>query len=454
MSSIDDIVQRLDRLEQKNKENFLQIEKRLTSLESSDEDVETDDVEERIKEIEDLQMLLELENISIKEQLEDKGVKDPVMKSSSNSKINELKKRVDELEKKSPGFLKSKNNFKPIKRKLSSLEERINKLSLNKPDKLKKRVDSLEKMVKDSGPKDTDLSPIRERINDLEERISSMNGSNVSLDEKELNELKEKIDGMESKDFSEAERIARENEKRISKLKESINQNGSEGGDFSKLRDDISNLKKRFNETEGGRVDVNTDEIENKIEKNREMINQVFDKIKKVKDNKNLDLKSKVDKLEKRVSSMPRKITSKDDTGPEKIREEMNKKIQGLRREIEKVSNKPPSSKLSQEKLERLVEKKINSDLLEFSKTLDKKLESHVDKMDINKIHSRLNNIQRQMDSVPTGEEINNLEQQIRQVRSPNLSPLISRINDLDEEIQRLDSIMQNLGNRVPTVLE
>ena len=92
---LEDIDERLQRLEDRMRVNFFDIEKRLTNLESGASD-EISELKERIAELEDLQMLLELENTKLKENL---GVGSEEIITKPHG-IEELEKRISTLEEK------------------------------------------------------------------------------------------------------------------------------------------------------------------------------------------------------------------------------------------------------------------------------------------------------------------------------------------------------------------
>src|SRR3989338_2779063 len=95
MAKAAELEQRLSNLEDKIKRNFFEVEKRLSSIEVSPKNVE-----ERVKEVEDLQMLSQLEIMKLKEGERQQPIQAQtvVVPPDTEKKIIDLLHRVDALE--------------------------------------------------------------------------------------------------------------------------------------------------------------------------------------------------------------------------------------------------------------------------------------------------------------------------------------------------------------------
>jgi hypothetical protein len=154
------IEERLDRLENKMKVGFFEVEKKLVKLETSS----SASMDERVQELEDLLLLLQLDNMRLKEKV-----------SSTDTTQPDIGERVSSmgLSEEVPSNIESRLN--QIENKISSLKTGGNEFSEERLDETEKRLSSVEKIYKE-------VSNIRDRLNMLDEMVS-MRG-NVSGMEK------------------------------------------------------------------------------------------------------------------------------------------------------------------------------------------------------------------------------------------------------------------------------
>lgn len=152
-----EIYEKLKALENKLNTSLLEIEKRFVVLEEHS----PEKLEERIKELEDLQMLNDLEIIKIKEKLKDMEVKED---SKKDVDFEELRKLKDEIEDTLKKRIIIEKKFKEIEEKLKGIElfsrhelkeEKIKSMS-RQIYMLRKRIDSIENIK--NGLEETRLS--------------------------------------------------------------------------------------------------------------------------------------------------------------------------------------------------------------------------------------------------------------------------------------------------------
>ena len=127
--------ERLAKLEEKLKENFLEIEKRLVTLESKPLDFES-----RVNEVEDLQMLAQLDIVKIKQKEEDQSISLAI-----EEKLTHIAERVDDVEAKlsrSDGLGANLSKMEQYKREMDQLKTELNEVVLRKESVLKKSLDA------------------------------------------------------------------------------------------------------------------------------------------------------------------------------------------------------------------------------------------------------------------------------------------------------------------------
>jgi DNA anti-recombination protein RmuC len=133
-----DLEERVARLEERFKLNFLEIEKRLAGL---PEEADSKKLEEHIKEIEDLLLYVEVENTKIKEMIAES---DPVLKqigfSHSLKQPDNISKKLSSIEKRINSFeaeLHKKEFYRAVEKELAE--------NIQKRKQLEKMISELEK---------------------------------------------------------------------------------------------------------------------------------------------------------------------------------------------------------------------------------------------------------------------------------------------------------------------
>ncbi|MBI5347188.1 MAG: hypothetical protein HZB66_01115 [Candidatus Aenigmarchaeota archaeon] len=145
---IQEISERLDRLENRIKINFFEIEKKFAKISPEGGSEEMVALKERIQEIEDLQMYLELENIKLKEKMSDAG-------PSYSSDVEDRLKRIEE---KSGGHVVVHDKKVPenVISQIEQLKEDMGRIGSSKEMReavnlLGNRMDAVENMVDQLG---------------------------------------------------------------------------------------------------------------------------------------------------------------------------------------------------------------------------------------------------------------------------------------------------------------
>jgi len=372
MVTLQDIDERLRRLEDRTKINFFEIEKRLSKLESGGEPDEILELKERIAELEDLQMLLELENTKLKEAL---GVENVLTNPPVTG--GELEKRISEIEK-----------------KISYLEK--------------------------SGPLPSiDISEIENKIvHDLEKRM----GRPVS------NELEKKVN----------EELAEINE-----LKNSIHSIIDK-----KINSRLEQIEKRIDEIRR----TNEESIRKDVEERLEEMRRDLDKIKVEEIAKHeSSLNEKIDELSKRINSLEFIAKEKTDIG--NIEKRLSRFENSIRKEI--------ISEIRKEVDRQRVGIDFEERLLRLRKEIRKELEKDVERMAIKFLADKLNKfakaIDKRMPNYVTVDEyrkdIHYLDEKLNKIKSPDLSELINRINELDRRIREISLHIKGVS-KAPIIIE
>ena len=136
---IKEIIDSLKRLEEKGKINFFEIEKRLSTIESKLESSMPENFNERLQEIEDLILLMQLENIKMKES-HVSGIyeHETEIEPKAEPAASRLEERISELEEKigaasdsagaSEEMISKLKNAEVFVKELSSIDKRISGL--------------------------------------------------------------------------------------------------------------------------------------------------------------------------------------------------------------------------------------------------------------------------------------------------------------------------------------
>ncbi len=171
-----EITERLDRLENKMKVNFFEIEKRFAKISPDSGNDDIDQLKDRLQELEDLQMYLELENMKLKEKIGDSS---PFYSADIEERIKKLESQsgshVVVHDKKVPESVMSQ--IEDIKEQLSrmgsskELREAVNLID-KRMDAVESAVDQLGDLIKSS--EQVSMTKSLEEVRRIRDEISSV----------------------------------------------------------------------------------------------------------------------------------------------------------------------------------------------------------------------------------------------------------------------------------------
>ncbi len=473
------------------------IESRLSRLEENISTVALEEFRERMKELEDLQMLLQAEMLQLRHKVLGevsavfpKGLKERVdeieriIKEGVPVKVSEdLEKRVKRLEeiadvKKVEELLKKireeveragkakvvlkREELDKLREKLRGFEDKLNELA--------DEINILRKAVEESGKILTEpaLKSYIERMNKLRSKIASETEHVKEIREellgllKEAREIKEKVEEFENeltkgeallaKIRANLERCSAESEKleALKKTIETIVKSREE--EFSSLRDEIKRAISRLKEL-----------IESEIKRSEALREEISLKLEKLKVKKGeLDaMKSDLEAMKNALQAIKGEIAS------------ISASLLETKRKWEELDN--TMSKLSEKSLQNRneIERLIKSDL-DLVKRLDslsnelKKLEGLIEKrlktLD-EKIDAKINKALRDFSSFLEKrfifkEELKDLERRIASevselvTKRTLITPLLERIEEMERRIEELKSATEEFSRKVPVVVE
>ena len=273
----------LANIEERIKSKFFEMEKRLASLESA----KSESTEERIKEVEDLQMLSQLEIMKTKEAIQampEQRVSQPQAQSSdAERKINDLLQRMDGLESQKMTDKGASYFISKIVKEKKEIENEFDRLrSLKKDfDLILREKDEISQRVADSELNLEKVDAFYSKMKTIEERVS------VEVDKiyNRMKSIEERID--ESIDRTGAvkksieNRISSVEEKfkirsdKLESLRESLNARLALVDD--KIRD-LDSFRKMIGDVDTFRSGMEEEAIERiALEKNLQDLNKRFD---------------------------------------------------------------------------------------------------------------------------------------------------------------------------------
>ena len=313
-----DIEDRLNYLENKNKVNFFNVEKRLTNLESTSSQEAFDKLNDRIQELEDLLLLLQLESTKIKEKISG-GTGLELLKATN------VEERLSRLEEHPPSGTIVKELPEEVQNRLDEIEEKLSSLGEVKvPTDIDSRFSEMEERI--SALKDRRSPDLEMRLNRLEEEMGKKTTVIEEVPEsleKKLRELEEDLHSLKQEDhIKELKREFEEDldkiEKRISHVKgqtiikevpEDIKEKLNEIEEKLSSKEEIpSNVVNRLNELEqklSSRAEVST-EIPNNIENRLSELEQKITFLRGAKEAVTIpeDIKNELQSLKTRIKQM------------------------------------------------------------------------------------------------------------------------------------------------------
>lgn len=326
----------------------------------------TDELKERILEIEDLQMLLEAEMVKLKEYLLEKGEK---LDLTQEKKVKDLEKKV------------------------KALEEKVNSIGARgqTPEAVSEGI----------------LQKIEEKIKRL---------PRAGVDEERLKGIESKIEALKQVTIKRSQPetgagVVEGLKKDIALLKQSYQSDNKHIVEqLEKLATDIENLKKMYDFSKATISDIENlkkdmaglkDEIQTELKKDIIIESRRIDKTEKAVEQQLAEAQSKINKIEELVESSGKMLTKKGmDMFLEKIRAaraEMKKDYEELNRSREmvnqlimalgKIKDKADTADVTLQKAEasitrmQTIEEKVNNDIRELA-ALDKSIKEKFAKID------------------------------------------------------------------------
>jgi chromosome segregation ATPase len=333
METIED---RLSRIENRNKVNFFEIEKRLSAIESAKPDIEVNDINERMHELEDLILLLQVEISKLKDRLSGgPGIELP--------DLSEIEHKLDRLEGKisqSPSdALATEISVPDINERLNSIEHEIEllkespvEINLEKPrhdinqninQDISRRLDSIEQEFES-------MKSLEELLVRLEDRMSELAASRpetsvVEMEERLSSRLENKIRDIENRPKESS--LPNDTERRLEYIENELKNLNDVKETIEREAANTASLEKRLMDV-GNAPAVSSNSIENlrsAIENQKAIIEDI---------NKNIEMKS-VKFLTRQLEEFA-KIMDKKIEGMEAPR--LDSRLHVLEQKIEKLS--------------------------------------------------------------------------------------------------------------------
>jgi len=266
-----DIEERMVRLENRMKTNFFEIEKRLVNLETSSPAA----LSERIQELEDLLLLLQLENMRTQEKISS-DITQPVIQT-------DLEERIRKLE-----LSKLPND---VGERLNHIEDKVSSLKTGEDEFLEGRLDEIENRLSATGKIYREISDIERRLGglektapfknvprDIESRLDGLSKSMSEEMDKRLLEINNKIDRIEVPSTREEKLILKSIEDRTDELEKNISLAVEESENISKTFESRLSLLERESRTSGAGLE-NIEKKLNSLERQLSLLDKDANKI-------------------------------------------------------------------------------------------------------------------------------------------------------------------------------
>ena len=389
-----------------------EIDSRLSRLEESVSHVAIEEFRERIKELEDLQMLLQAEMLQLRQKLFGEVEQLPIY--DIDKRLSELEKIIKEgvpvqvsedLEKRVERIEKIKD-VKEVAKKLEEFEKRISKLRPEKIDipelkklrevfsrievienkigkmeeKFEKEIKEIEDLVASSGKILTEpaMKKYIERLErvkkEIEDKVEEVNYLKEKLDEsiKEREDVVKKIEGLENA-IAQGDAI-------VAKLRAQAEQARAGVEKLETLRESIESvIKDRI-----GELEILKEDIYNKLNKTNERILAEIEKSEALRD----EMSAKSAIIEKRLSRMEN-IGKSFEKWKGEFASEIEKRFL-LRTEIEEIINRMKTEMGNVKSDVYATVNTINEQVRKEMENLRKKEREFVTKSDVGRICSEL----------------------------------------------------------------
>ena len=410
---LDELEEKLEKLEQTSPENI-------------------DELKHRILELEDLQMLLELENIRIKEYFAQRG-ETPIPSSASD--LAKLVKRVEKLEQKlgetkvavgpmvkgsgEDVYKKVDEAFKLVENEIGKMKDIIYTEIKKDINKQAIRLDQLENKFSNS------LKEIEEKISQLDDIIHE---SPKILTPKGLEKYLEKIKIMRDELDKDMAKI-KENSKKVSSFLEAL-----------KLIDE------KMEE-----ADIHTEKITSAIDKMKALEQRVKNEIEKLSDlsirmdKKTLEIDEKLEK----IYHTQAEVESTAKSFEERLKDNLSE-ISDLKQNIETKLSELSDKISSVERVEDRI-KERNEAMLSIERKMDELMSASMRKhQDIISIDKSVK--EREKNILENVENIKNIKSEIDKKIKLNDEKLSARIEKIEALRDNISAQMETLNNKIAEV--
>jgi len=378
-----DVEEALARVENRNKSNFLEIERRLVKMESGGTSGSADEATERVQEIEDLLLLIQVENTKMKEMLGGKELMEFDMRGVE-ARISEIETNLASLKGGTPIIASGISNAAmpaDLEERLHEMEEKIETAySKGLPAAGAEKMAEMKKQIDESYVKIIEFRKDMESLLKSKEDVSKAYSGSSDL--QKVSAMYTKIQQMESQ--------VRDDETRLAKTKEDIDKKvESIGVSIETIRKETETRMKNLDDMFKARIS-NMDfvkDIQNSLNKNiseiqnkfisKEEVYQRIDKIGKESEKKVIEIGDRIVPRLDNLEKIKEEVDVKAVYVEKKVKEmeeltKAFKQVEDLSRQVEEKSRKVAESETKIKEIEQLAERFKKTDLGAIKEMIDK----------------------------------------------------------------------------------
>jgi len=379
-----DVEEALARIENRNKSNFLEIERRLVKMETGGASGSGgDEATERIQEIEDLLLLIQVENTKMKEMLGGKELMEFDMRGLE-SRISEIETNIASLKGGVPAAASGTSNVAipaDLEERLHEMEEKIETAySKGLPAAGAEKMAEMKKQIEESYAKIIEFRKDMESLLKSKEDVSKAYSGSSDL--QRMSSMYTKVQQMESQ--------LRDDEARLAKMKDDIDKKVEIiGVSIEAIRKDTETRMKNLDDTFKARIS-NMDfvkDIQNSLNKNiseiqnkfisKEEVYQRIDKIGKESEKKVIDISDRIVPRLDNLEKIKEEVDVKSVYVEKKVKEmeeltKTFKQVEDLSKQVEEKSRKVAESETKIKEIEQLAERFKKTDLGAIKEMIDK----------------------------------------------------------------------------------
>jgi len=431
------------------------LEKELQGIEGA-----IDDMEERVKDIEDRDMMAQLESLSLEEEVQE------VEELLNHMSKEELEKRLNMVEQIREEYQEGKvhEKLEYLYRQIKELKEQQHdtKGAASNVEKLRERMDRLEQRVEGNRPGENNTTEIPEKYRKA-----------VRSNYKELKKLRDELDGKSDSDIAELEDRIEELEYIKDRLKQMESQDevvfidkdedissSENNDDLSSIEFDIKSIKSRVSKLEENGASSRIDETN--IQRLRKKVKKLE---KKVENKESAEIQAFKNNIEQRVKETERNTVSEQEV--DKQIEEFRNSIENqLRRLDSEIDRAVREGEERIQNLETVVEDNVLDELEEndsdLSERIDMLMDIILDNQDyIEQLDQELEGIDQRQQNKVDFEELEKVKSELKQTEreieegkkdteKDSLQNLRNKVQQLEKELTERDGIeLENLKRKV-----